>query len=89
MFDQRIKNAFTVLGYPYERIEVRSKTLIAGEMFYVEAVIMSRQHYRLRLLVVDTGHEAILFMEPQTAHALFTAPALDKYSIEHPWLLGV
>ncbi len=88
-FNQRIQGAFTGLGFPYEQIEVRSKTLISGELFYVEAILMSRQGYRLRILVVDTGHEAILFMEPQTAHNLLTLPALESYTVDHPWIVGV
>lgn len=66
---QRIRNAVALLNL-LTHVEVREVTPIAGQLFWVELIL--EQGYRLRPLMIDTGYEVLLYLEPQDVRYLIS-----------------
>ena len=48
-----------------------------------------QQSIRLNALVFDTGYECFLWLDSGSLFSLIIQPAMEKFSREHPWLLGI
>lgn len=86
MFDQYARNALVSIGLTMN-VEIHSKRKLADTLFMIEYIYNGM--WRIIAMAIDMGGWFALYLQPQDVHRMYTMPAMQQYTIDHPWIAGV